>query len=230
MTARIGKRPRALLLLSIIGILCRCGQRNGHSFRDNPQLVPGVTLQDVSFRSAALNREMQYRVILPEATASDQKLPVVYLLHGGGGGFRDWSNYSDVAKYAQKGVILVMPEGNSSYYTNSATVRADRYEDYIVKDLVADVEAHFPAASNRDKRIIAGVSMGGYGAIKIALKHPQLFSFAGGMSPAVDVPTRPFSMKRMAQWRFHSAIFGPSAAKRGEKTIPTNSRVRLNHS
>ena len=75
---------------------------------------------------------MQYRVILPEAIATGQKLPVVYLLHGGGGGFRDWSNYSDVAKYAKKGVILVMPQGNFSYYTNSATAPADRYEDYIV--------------------------------------------------------------------------------------------------
>ena len=65
---------------------------------------------------------------------------MLYLLHGGGGGFRDWSNYSDVAGYAERGLILVMPEGNSSYYTNSADRPQDRYEDYIVHDLIADVE------------------------------------------------------------------------------------------
>ena len=64
----------------------------------------------------------------------------LYLLHGGGGGFHDWSNYSDVAGYAERGLILVMPEGNSSYYTNSADHPQDRYEDYIVHDLIADVE------------------------------------------------------------------------------------------
>jgi putative tributyrin esterase len=206
------RRWSGLLLTSVLGMFCGCAN-DGHAVQDNPQVAPGTKLQDVTFRSSALNREMKYRVILPEAIAASQKLSVVYLLHGGGGGFRDWSNYSDVAKYANKGLILVMPEGNSSYYTNSATVPADRYEDYIVKDLIADVESRFPAASSRGRRAIAGVSMGGFGAIKIALKHPQLFIIAGGLSPAVDVPTRPFSVKRIAQWKFHRSVFGPSGSQ-----------------
>jgi putative tributyrin esterase len=49
--------------------------------------------------------------------------------------------------------------------------------------------------------------MGGYGALKIALRYQNLYVFAGGLSPAVDVPTRPFSVKRIAQWKFHSSIF-----------------------
>ncbi len=51
--------------------------------------------------------------------------------------------------------------------------------------------------------------MGGFGAVKLALRHPELFVFAAGISPAVDVPSRPFSIKRIQQWRFHSSIFGP---------------------
>lgn len=54
-----------------------------------------------------------------------------------------------------------------------------------------------------------GVSMGGFGAVKLALSHPNLFSFAAGISPAIDVPSRPFSVKRISQWRQHSSIFGP---------------------
>jgi S-formylglutathione hydrolase FrmB len=77
----------------------------------------------------------------------------MYLLHGGGGGYRDWSNYSDVAQFAEHGFILVMPEGNSSYYVNAAERPQDRYEDYITKDLIADVErSSKPSASVFSKR------------------------------------------------------------------------------
>jgi S-formylglutathione hydrolase FrmB len=122
-------------------------------------------MRDVTFHSAALNRDMQYRVILPAILAANEKLPVVYLLHSGGGGFRDWSNYSDVAQFVERGLILVMPEGNSSYFVNALDRPQDRYEDYIVKDLIADVESRFPAAPGSDHRAIAGASMGGFGAV-----------------------------------------------------------------
>ena len=165
---------------------------------------------DVTFHSQSLGRDMPYRVILLKgATTSGKKLPVIYLLHGGGGGFRDWSNYSDVARFAERGLLLVMPEGESSYYTNAADRPNDRFEDYIVNDLIADVEARFPAARGRANRAVVGVSMGGFGAVNLALKHPDLFVFAGGLSSAIDVPSRPFSIKRIGQWRQHAAIFGP---------------------
>ncbi len=151
---------------------------------------------------------MQYRVVLPDAIAPLERLPVVYLLHGGGGSFRDWTNYSDVAQFAAEGLILVMPQGDDSYYVNSATKAQDRYEDYIVTDLIADVERRFPASRYRSQRVIAGVSMGGFGAVKLALSHPELFAFAGGISSAIDVPRRPFSIKRVGQWEHHGSIFG----------------------
>jgi S-formylglutathione hydrolase FrmB len=165
-------------------------------------------MQDVTFHSASLQREMPYRVILPASIPAKQKLPVVYLLHGGGGGYRDWSNYSDVARFAEQGMIMVMPEGNESYYVNAAARPQDRYEDFITKDLIRDVEGRFPAASDREHRAIVGVSMGGFGAVVLALKHPELFVFVGGLSSALDVPTRRFSFRRMAQYRGHAQIFG----------------------
>lgn len=166
-------------------------------------------MQDVIFHSKALQRDIPYRIVLPVGSISGKKLKTVYLLHGGGGDFRDWTNYSDVTKYAEHGLILVMPEGDSSYYANAAGRPEDRYEDYIVKDLIEDVEGNFPAASNREDRAIVGVSMGGFGAVNLALHHPQLFVFAGGISAALDVPSRPFSIKRLEQWRRFRAIFGP---------------------
>ncbi len=187
---------------------------------DHPRLTAGVKMIDVTFHSAALNRDMPYRAIVPAHIAPNQKLSVLYLLHGGGGGFRDWLNYSDVSGYAERGLILVMPEGDNSYYTNSADHPQDRYEDYLVHDLIADVEQRFPAASGRTHRAIVGVSMGGFGAVVLALKHPDLFVFAGGLSSALDVPSRPFSIKRIGQYRQHSSIFGPWGLKAVGPAIP----------
>jgi len=183
--------------------------KNSEQVSDHPRLTPKVVLRDVSFHSAALNREMSYRVLLPAAMPPGTKLPAVYLLHGGNGGFRDWSNDSDVARFAEEGLILVMPEGDESYYTNSAEHPQDRYEDYIVNDLIADVETRFPVASGQEKRAVVGVSMGGFGAVNLALRHPNLFAFVGGLSSAIDVPSRPFSFHRIGQWRHHESIFGP---------------------
>ena len=115
-------------LLRVLTFLCSatlalstaCRKDQKGSFTDHPRLTPKVTLQDLTFHSSSLDRDMQYRVIAPVGIPPGLKLPVVYLLHGGGGGFRDWSNYTDVARFAQKGLLLVMPEGDESYYTNSA--------------------------------------------------------------------------------------------------------------
>jgi S-formylglutathione hydrolase FrmB len=166
-------------------------------------------MRDVVFHSNALNRDMTYRAIQPIDATPGHRFPAVYLLHGGGANFRDWSNYSDVSQFAERGLVLIMPEGESSYYTNSAQHPQDKYEDYIVKDVISDAESKFPIAVGRQNRAIVGISMGGYGAVKLALKYPDLFAFAAGISPALDVPTRPFSIKRMPQWRYHRSIFGP---------------------
>ena len=210
------KVPWLLLVLWLIS----CSKEPEKEFVDHPRLTSTVKMADVSFYSAALKREMPYRVILPIQLAPDQKLPVLYLLHGKGEGYRAWSNDSDVAGYAAQGLILVMPEGRSSYYMNSASRRDDRYEGYITQDLINDVERKFPAASGRANRAIAGISMGGFGAVVLALKHPELYVFAGGLSSALDVPSRPFSIKRIGQWREHRSIFGTEGSKNRRENDP----------
>ncbi len=170
-------------------------------------------MQDVTFHSSALNREMPYRVFLPLYINPNEKLPVVYLLHGGNGSFRDWSNDSQVSNYAARGFILVMPEGAFSYYMNAAEKAEDRYEDYIFTDLMSDVEARFPAANTPNKRAIVGISMGGFAAIKIALTRPELFGFVGALSPSIDILHRRFNIKRTGEWWRIRTIFGPSGSE-----------------
>ena len=206
---KLNHRVSASILCAFALGLGACRQGAGETPKDAPQLTPKVTMRDVTFYSKALQRNMPYRIVMPMDNVSGKKLGAVYLLHGGGGGFRDWTNYSDVAKYAEHGLILIMPEGNSSYYANAVERSDDRYEDYIVKDLIVDVESKFQAMNQREGRAIAGVSMGGFGAINLALHHPELYAFAGGISAAVDAPSRPFSIKRLEQWRRFRVIFGP---------------------
>jgi len=212
MKMRPHRRCGVTLIASIMFISAACTTKEPRR-SDRPRLTPGVSLQDVTFRSAALNRDMQYRVISPLAMESGQKLKVVYLLHGRDAGFRDWSNYSDVARFAESGLLLVMPDAGLSYYTNAVKPPQDRYEDYIVHDLISDVESRFPVSTGRSNRAIVGVSMGGFGAVKLALRHPDLFAFVGGLSSAVDVPQRAFSIKRFQQSRRFAAIFGPSGSQ-----------------
>ncbi len=177
-------------------------------------------MQDVRFFSASLGREMPYRVYLPVNPAVGEKLPVVYLLHGAWAGFRDWSNYSHAGEYARRGVIFVMPEGERSYYMNAAEANKNRYEDYITKDLIADVESRFPAKADREGRAIVGVSMGGFAAIEYALTRPDLFVFAGALSPAIDVPRRKFSVRHIDQWWRLRTIFGPLGSAGREARDP----------
>lgn len=170
-------------------------------------------MKDVVFRSVALNRDMPYRVFLPELIEVGTKLPVVYLLHGGNGSFRDWSNDSTVSNYAAKGLILVMPEGEFSYYMNAAENPNDRFEDYTFGDVVVDVEKRFPAANTREKRAIIGISMGGFAAIKIAMTRPDLFCFVAALSPAIDITHRRFRIRRWGEWRRTRMIFGPEESE-----------------
>jgi S-formylglutathione hydrolase len=163
---------------------------------------------------------MPYRVYLPAKLIPGQKLPVIYLLHGNGGTFRNWSNYSDVAHYATQGLILVMPEGGSSYYMNATLKPADRYEDYLVNDLITDVESRFPAAKGRENRAIVGVSMGGFAAVKLALARPDLFVFAGAISPAIDAPSRRFSFRRWGQSMRFRTLFGPAGSQSRQASDP----------
>jgi S-formylglutathione hydrolase FrmB len=176
---------------------------------DRPQLVPGVSLRDLSFFSPSLQRQMQYRVLMPAAVTG--KLPVVYLLHGGGGSFQDWTSYTGVAQFARD-LVLIAPRGDYSYYTNAAARPQDRYEDYLLDDLPADVAGRLPAQDNRAGRALVGVSMGGYGAVKAALRRPGHCGFVGALSAAIEVTRRPFSLRRYGQSRAFEELFGPAGS------------------
>ena len=133
---------------------------------------------------------MPYRVLLPkdykERTAASTRYPVIYLLHGLSGHYSNWTDKTKVAEYAFKyGVIIVTPEGGDGWYADSVTTANDKYESYIIKELIPEIDAKYRTLADRDHRAIAGLSMGGYGGLKFGLKHPEMFSVVGSFSGAL---------------------------------------------
>lgn len=169
-------------ILSITGLLLLL------TFTASPQ---SSSVQTVQLQSKLVNTTLAYNVILPPdyRASSTTRYPVLYLLHGFDGHYTDWVTRTNVADYAaQYRMILVTPEGNNGWYTDSVSTATDKYESYILKELVPDVQRRFRTIESRYGRGIAGLSMGGYGALKFGLKSPGTFAFAGSISGALAVP------------------------------------------
>lgn len=158
-----------------------------HAQRDPPT-------GEFELKSQLLGRAVPYQVLYPVRYYSpdnrDKRFPVLYLLHGLTGHSTNWLENTRIALYATHyDLFIVMVEGADGWYTDSATVPADKYESYILRELIPDVEKGFRVSTRRDGRAIAGLSMGGYGAIKFGLKHPEMFALAASMSGAFQAPS-----------------------------------------
>lgn len=148
----------------------------------------------VMVRDAAMGRDVEVVIVSPGRAGEDgaSRYPVVYLLHGAGDDARAWiAHKSDLPRIAdEKGMIFVTPNAMRSWYFDSP-VRSDmRYETFVSRTLVAYVDSHYPTLPSRGGRAITGLSMGGHGALFLAMRHPDVFGAAGSMSGGVDI--RPF--------------------------------------
>jgi len=128
-----------------------------------------------------------FNIILPrDYAASAERYPVLYLLHGYTDHYPAWVSYSGITQYARGyPQIIVMPEGDNGFYTNSYADKNLAWEDFIILDLIPYVDSHYRTAATRQGRAIAGLSMGGYGAMKIGLKYPQTFAAVASLSGAL---------------------------------------------
>lgn len=181
----------ALIRCLIMLLAATCAAQVRHTApHSNKSTESCVRIQDGDFHSAALDQEMKYRILFPCLyEKSGGRFPVLYLLHGLHGDYLDWDTRTHLERYAQRyELIVVMPDGDDSWYTNSASDPKDKFEDYIAKDLVAEIERKFRTLRSRHGRAIAGLSMGGYGALKIGLRYHYDFAFAGSLSGALNAP------------------------------------------
>jgi putative tributyrin esterase len=189
-------RPRVFLIIGL-WLLCATGLVAQHTefWIGNPLANQAKTVQqlvpsDLKLDSKLMGRAMPYRVIVPagydDKANSSVRYPVIYLLHGLAGHFDNWTSKTKLSTYlTEYKVIVVMPEGDDGWYTDSATIPNDKYESYILQELIPDIDNRFRTIAERRGRVIAGLSMGGYGSFKFGLKRPELFSVVGSFSGAL---------------------------------------------
>jgi len=157
----------------------------------------------IQFFSAALNVASTVNVILPEANqgigmgaARDERPPkVLYLLHGYSDDHSIWTRRTSVERYAANhNLAVIMPAVNHSFYCNEAY--GENYWDYISDELPGTMHRFLRLSDKAEDTYVAGLSMGGYGAMRLALTYPEHFAAAASFSGAVDLASTFFARHR----------------------------------
>ena len=145
--------------------------------------------------SKSMQKNLNTLIVIPDAASDENHLPAVYLLHGYSGGYLDWSKHMDLEALSEQfQVFIICPEGSyNSWYLDSPLQKDSQYETHIIKEVIPFVNHHFAVIDLKKGRAISGLSMGGHGALYLAIRHPELFSAAGSMSGVVDLE---YSTKR----------------------------------
>jgi len=224
------KLRRMLALMMLMGILevqesysqnDSAGERR-RSDQRTIEVSGGAKVEFAKFQSAALKGEAEYSIFLPPSYGKETKsYPVVYFLHGLWNDHTSWTvdRYGHlyeqvntmIAEKRIPEIIMVHPKGDNSFYTNYVD-GSKNYEDYIIQDLVQHVEKAYRVRSGRQWRAIGGTSMGGFGALKIAFKHKNLYSAVAAHSPIIflsDPSHMPEQTKSNSRFDFFTRVITP---------------------
>lgn len=166
-----------------------------------------MALIQVNYMSNALARQVTMNVILPSdrpgrgpggyAPAKADGFPTLYLLHGMLGNYMDWVTRTNILALAEeRGLAVVMPSGDNSFYFEGR-MPFDDYESFIGKELPLVTRRMFPLSKRREDTFIAGLSMGGYGALRIGTIFSETFSHVAGLSSAIEI----FMAKPPKEWK-----------------------------
>jgi S-formylglutathione hydrolase FrmB len=159
--------------------------------------------------SPSMNKDIKSIVILPDSYADTTKtFPVLYLLHGHSGDYSSWSKMAPqlsslVDTYQM--IIVCADGGKRSWYLDSPVDTSFRYETYIMRELIPDIDTRYRTDTVREKRGITGLSMGGHGGLFLGIKHRDMFGAAGSMSGGLDL------LQKTASWKDKQRILGDTA-------------------
>ena len=154
--------------------------------------VKGTIVRDMVIDSQILGTQMKYSIYLPEGWDGQTTMPVIYLLHGAGDDQNSWLDKGNMAALTSTAiengelgkVAVVTPDAQLTFYCNE-------YENYFFEELVPAIEGMFNVGKDKSKRAVGGLSMGGFGTLYYAVKHPEMFCCAYAMSPAVYIDGLP---------------------------------------
>lgn len=159
-------------------------------------------------KSETIGKAMNIQFIAPDKP-NEKPLRVLYLLHGLSDDCSAWTRYTSIERYIRynRDALVVMPDGYKSFYSDMAY--GDKFYTYITEEIPEYIRSVFNISSKREDTYIAGLSMGGYGAIKIALSNPGKYAAAASFSGALDVISR---MKAGGEWtELGKAIVGDNS-------------------
>jgi S-formylglutathione hydrolase FrmB len=173
-------------------------------------------LEELTLTTPALDGETRVRVLLPAGYGADtaRRYPVLYLLHGADSDYRSWTDDGDAEAITKRAdMIVVMPDGGAQgwytdWYAGDAVIKP-RWETYHVGELVPWIDANYRTVASRDGRAIAGLSMGGFGALSYAARHPATFDAAASFSGALEIGSEDAWGTRSdnrARWAAHLPI------------------------
>lgn len=145
-----------------------------------------MALLRINHKSTVLGKASDILMLAPESPKREH-LRVLYLLHGLSDDYSAWLRYTSIERYLRynSDTLVVMPDAQKSFYTDM--VYGNKYYTYITREIPQFLGSLFNISKSRDDTYIAGLSMGGYGAFKIALKNPELYSAAASFSGALDI-------------------------------------------
>src|SRR5271165_4068335 len=140
----------------------------------------------INYQSRSLQKASSVSVVFPDDPAIPRPFTVFYLLHGLSDDDTIWMRRTSIERYVEGlPLLVVMPDGGRGWYTNAAVGYA--YEDDLIKDVVGLIDRTFPVKAERSARAIGGLSMGGYGAVKLGLKHHEMFASVNSHSGALAI-------------------------------------------
>ena len=156
------------------------------------RVVSAATVDTLAVHSPSMDRDVPVVAIVPEGASAAEPCPVVYLLHGYSGDEMAWLKIkpSLPAIADRERIAFICPGVGNSWYLDSKVREKSLYETFMIRELLPAVEARYPVARDRSGRAITGLSMGGFGAMSLAIKHKGLFGAAGSTSGGLDI--RPF--------------------------------------
>ncbi len=199
------------------------------------QPTTATTFECGSISSSVLGRSVSYCVALPVdyASSSPVRYPTLYFLHGLFENERSWNErgghqvLDDLLGQGQVGKFLVvLPDGGKTFYINSIDGR-DRYEDFFIQELVPAIDRTYRTVADPAARGISGTSMGGYGALHLAMRHSDVFGSASAQSAAL-LPKFPNPLPREGRWGFYARVLqGAFGSPLNESYWEANSPLTL---
>jgi enterochelin esterase-like enzyme len=186
----------------------------------------GQIIEGLSLKSAVLGRDVAYAVYLPpDYQVSKRRYPVVFLLHGYTDDESGWIQFGEIGPIADRALaerkippmIIVMPDGGVTWYINDYLGKV-RFEDMFVRELIPFIDATYRTRPEREFRGVSGLSMGGWGTLTYALRHPDLFAACAAFSAGIWTDDEIVDRKQADFDRYFGPVLGPGLAGKERMT------------